>query len=729
MRINSVHVFSKELLLRLPDMLRERTRELNQGQIRQGGFVLYWMRTAVRAHENPALDTAIEAANLLGVPVFVYHGISERYPQASDRHHQFMLEGARDVQEELGKRGIGYLCHVERTGDKGAHLKLLVGMSVLMVTENMPTPQLQRWVASLRKTYRTVQWLVDTNCIVPMNLSRRRYDDPEEFLLELRSARHRRLGLPWLDVESEQGKFIPTIPFSGVEINKSNIATLIEACDIDHCVVACTLEGGAKQGYRLWRRFGQTKLRNYHSLPRVAALGGLLPYLQYGHISPFTLARDAQGAGPGGNAFLRELLVDREFALHHCMRNLHPTLPELPDNSGAVNQYSWAQLDCAQTDDERWNSYQCHLVQSGNLPPIWQKYWLSNIVKWSAKDHGWFTAKSLFQKYALNGFDPSSVVGLIRSVGGLGGGVASATTAVTEANSSYAPTKVAIIGSGIAAQSCARVLQQMGVDVQLFKSTEETKPKPLFDSFSVCNSRFRLQAQQWITEGLISEETVPSGEFRQGHFIETSMESLLVYDARLQQSLASHSPVGIVQKVSWKQQWTITASDGRSHAGFDEVVIALPLDELEVLPSFLLEKEIAAAKQEMTTSLCAEVHCTPPLELEWSSVNVADTIIATIHQKEGVLLVECSSDWSVDDEVVDRESFICAAVQELLQTDRHCTVHRWTTIIRTDQPVLQDCIRNSSRRLSFCGDYFQHGGLEASWLSGISCASRMFLRR
>ena len=193
-----MNVFSKELLLRIPEMLRERTRELNQGPIRKGAFVLYWMRTAVRGHENPALDAAIEAANLLQVPVFVYHGISERYPHASDRHHQFMLEGARDAQRELQKKGIGYLCHVERKGERGAHLTLLVGMSSLMVTENMPTPQLQRWVATLRKTYKTVQWLVDTNCIVPMNLSRRRYDDPENFLEELRSARHRRLGLPWL---------------------------------------------------------------------------------------------------------------------------------------------------------------------------------------------------------------------------------------------------------------------------------------------------------------------------------------------------------------------------------------------------------------------------------------------------------------------------------------------------------------------------------------------------
>ena len=56
------------------------------------------MRTAVRVDENPALNAAMEIANRLGLPVLIYHELSERYPYASDRHHTFILEGARDVQ-------------------------------------------------------------------------------------------------------------------------------------------------------------------------------------------------------------------------------------------------------------------------------------------------------------------------------------------------------------------------------------------------------------------------------------------------------------------------------------------------------------------------------------------------------------------------------------------------------------------------------------------------------
>ena len=65
-----------------PDQLAERITDHSgpnaSAEAAAGAFVIYWMRTAVRAHENPALDVALLAAAQLGVPVFVYHALSER---------------------------------------------------------------------------------------------------------------------------------------------------------------------------------------------------------------------------------------------------------------------------------------------------------------------------------------------------------------------------------------------------------------------------------------------------------------------------------------------------------------------------------------------------------------------------------------------------------------------------------------------------------------------------
>ena len=47
----------------LPEHLRERVRRVGGvGEAGEGDFVLYWMRTALRGHENPALDVALRIA-------------------------------------------------------------------------------------------------------------------------------------------------------------------------------------------------------------------------------------------------------------------------------------------------------------------------------------------------------------------------------------------------------------------------------------------------------------------------------------------------------------------------------------------------------------------------------------------------------------------------------------------------------------------------------------------
>jgi hypothetical protein len=97
----------------LPPHLQERI-EPGAPPPREGAFVVYWMRIAARADENPALDVALLAAKALKKPVFVYHSVSQRYRYASDRLHTFLLEGARDVQRACAERGVGYAFHLER---------------------------------------------------------------------------------------------------------------------------------------------------------------------------------------------------------------------------------------------------------------------------------------------------------------------------------------------------------------------------------------------------------------------------------------------------------------------------------------------------------------------------------------------------------------------------------------------------------------------------------------
>lgn len=150
-------------------VVRRGEQQWQQPAAIQGRYVLYWMRTAVRVHENPALDVAgvalfssckpcrrtalgpagpnsaacaafgesiaalqpsigrcfssdffiitlcrhaaVHASHQLGLPLVVASFVLASHPFATARRVKFLLEGLRDVQEEL-RRLVSCLCVV-----------------------------------------------------------------------------------------------------------------------------------------------------------------------------------------------------------------------------------------------------------------------------------------------------------------------------------------------------------------------------------------------------------------------------------------------------------------------------------------------------------------------------------------------------------------------------------------------------------------------------------------
>src|SRR5215210_1506201 len=84
----------------------ERVQNLNEADVKEGDYVLYWMQSSQRAEQNHALEYAVQRANDLGQRLLVVFGLTDDYPEANLRHYAFMLEGLRDAQEALKKRGI-----------------------------------------------------------------------------------------------------------------------------------------------------------------------------------------------------------------------------------------------------------------------------------------------------------------------------------------------------------------------------------------------------------------------------------------------------------------------------------------------------------------------------------------------------------------------------------------------------------------------------------------------
>jgi deoxyribodipyrimidine photo-lyase len=78
------------------------------------------MQHAMRIPDNPALDVAIDAANLLGLPVVVFFSVIPNYPNANLRHYHFLQQGLRDVEEDAAERGVGFVCCRARRSHRGA---------------------------------------------------------------------------------------------------------------------------------------------------------------------------------------------------------------------------------------------------------------------------------------------------------------------------------------------------------------------------------------------------------------------------------------------------------------------------------------------------------------------------------------------------------------------------------------------------------------------------------
>jgi deoxyribodipyrimidine photolyase len=87
----------------------ERLKFLNAAEVRAGDYVLYWMQASQRVECNHAFQYAVRRANVLRLPVVVYFGLTDRFPEANERHYAFLLEGLADVRRRLNKLGVRFV--------------------------------------------------------------------------------------------------------------------------------------------------------------------------------------------------------------------------------------------------------------------------------------------------------------------------------------------------------------------------------------------------------------------------------------------------------------------------------------------------------------------------------------------------------------------------------------------------------------------------------------------
>lgn len=548
----------------LPPHLKERTRRIGgRAENEAGRFVLYWMRTAMRAHENPALDVALSLASARRLPLRVYQAVSERYPYASDRHHTFLLEGARDVARELAARGIPYGLHVELPGRRGPYLRLLAEQALAVVTEDFPLDPLRRWTAALAD--HALVAAVDTACVVPMKIAGRAYQRAFEFERATRAERAARVAAPWpepgprIDVEPSWTVEAPEWPFTPVDPATMDIPALVAGAAIDHSVAPVPhTRGGSVAGYRRFAAFVESGLGDYHRWrndPLAAAGHGtsrMSPYLHYGQVSPLRLARvAAQAGGPGAEKFLDELLTWRELA--YAFAAFSPaldTLAALPDWARASLEShagdrrpslpSWETLARSRTGDALWDAAQASLRVHGELHNNVRMTWGKALLEWTrdpATALG--TLIDLNHRYALDGRDPASFGGILWCLGQFDRPFLPERpifgTVRRRATSEHArrldvpeyarrcatpaggrPASALVVGAGLAGLGCARTLADNGWTVTVLdkglrpggRATSRRQGDEVFDHgaqfFTARSGWLERHLASWAVDGVVA---------------------------------------------------------------------------------------------------------------------------------------------------------------------------------------------------------------------------------
>lgn len=472
------------------------------------GPVVYWTHHALRVDENPALDVAVALARATDRPLVVYRGLSSTYRYASDRHHAFQLQSARELERAYEAMGVRFVVALETMDNACAALLRMAEWSGVLVTDDFPGEPTERWLKRLARLPKVTLLAVDTACVVPMQLAGRAYDRAFAFRDAIQPWLTERLERGWPAMGELPKYWGGAVPFAPTLLQQRSDSEWIARCDIDHSIApVADTRGGSESGYARWNAFVGQRLRQYAAKrndPCSGVASRMSAYLHYGMVSPMRLAREA--ATKGADKYIDELVIWRELAYGYCFYRSDymklDTLPKWAVASLAAHErdrrewlYSWETLSRGRTHDRLWNACQDSLLRHGELHNNVRMTWGKSLLSWTrdaAEALRWLI--DLNHRYALDGRDPASYGGILWCLGQFDrpfeperpvlGRVRGRTTeehtrrldvpryeAWVRRPISQRRARIAVIGAGIAGLMCARILSDQGIEVEVFEKS------------------------------------------------------------------------------------------------------------------------------------------------------------------------------------------------------------------------------------------------------------------
>ena len=447
----------------------ERIHIANQNPVNsQGRYVLYWMTSARRATDNFGLDRALWWSKELNLPVVVLEAVSIDYPWASQRPHQFIIDGMRDNAIDFDAANIAYFPYVEPQQKQGQGLVLaLADEAAVLVTDSFPCFFLPKIQMKVSREAHCLMERIDSNGILPVTLAGRAY--PSAYTFRRFMQKH---VLTWLSNHPMKRPLGQGEALTGAKrtqrlravgvaeevyerwqptelADTSGMLMALASAGLDVSVGQVSWSGGRRAAEQRLEMFLSDRLERYaegRNCPAEDGSSGLAAYLHFGHISSYGIIRELLERYPhfwgietrkmsgqregfwqlpsGATAFLDQVITWRELGYGFChfkpQFDHFDALPEwavetLENHATDERPYHYEldQFESAQTHDPIWNAAQTQLIQEGRIHNYLRMLWGKKILHWSSHPADAYDIMiHLNNKYAIDGRNPNSYSGI-----------------------------------------------------------------------------------------------------------------------------------------------------------------------------------------------------------------------------------------------------------------------------------------------------------------------------
>jgi len=380
------------------------------------------MQQAQRAENNHALTFAIETANSLNLPVLVYFGLTDTYPEANLRHYSFMLDGLEEVEDNLKNKSIKLIIWFIDPAEGVINL----AQNASVVVTDAGYLKIQRlWRKQASESVQCRFYVVESDVIVPIES----VSDKENYSAGTFRPRINKKLHQFLKKIPEIKPSLSSLDINIKSIDIKNRNRVISDLNIDKSILPVKgVRGGGNEALKKLKNFINNSLQEYDVMrnhPGLNYSSGLSPYLHFGQISPLAVAlKIIEYNNTGAESFLEELIVRRELSMNFVYYNsnydnirclpawAHETLKNY-ELFPRDYLYTLSDYENYRTHDIYWNAAQYELLTKGIIQGYMRMYWGKKIIEWSESPEAAFDYMVyLNNKYALDGRDPNSYAGI-----------------------------------------------------------------------------------------------------------------------------------------------------------------------------------------------------------------------------------------------------------------------------------------------------------------------------